>query len=149
MEIILKEDVENLGSKYDIVKVKPGYARNFLIPKKLAIIATESNKKVVAETVKQRRYKEDKIINDANALAEKLKNLTLTIGAKVGTTGKIFGSVNSIQIAEALKKQFDFEIDRKKITVDGENIKTIGNYTAKIVLHKEVHILLNFEVVAE
>ncbi len=149
MEIILKEDVENLGSKYDIVKVKSGYARNFLIPKKLAIIATESNKKVVAETVKQKRYKEDKIINDANALAEKLKNLTLTIGAKVGTTGKIFGSVNSIQIAEALKKQFDFEIDRKKITVDGENIKTIGNYTAKIVLHKEVHILLNFEVVAE
>ena len=149
MKIILKENVEKLGHKDDMVTVKNGYARNFLIPKKLAIMATESNKKIVAENLKQRVFKENKAMNEALALAEKLKNLTVTIGAKVGTTGKIFGSINAIQIADAIKKQFNYEIERKRITVDGENIKEVGNYTATIDLHKEVSITMNFEVIAE
>jgi large subunit ribosomal protein L9 len=149
MEVILKEDIQKLGYKNDIIKVKDGYARNFLIPKKLAIMATESNKKVIAENVKQKAHKDNRIKDEASVLAEKLKNLTVIIGAKVGTSGKIFGSINAIQIADAIKKQFNFEVDRKRITVDGENIKEVGTYTAKIDLHKEVKVVLNFEVIAE
>jgi large subunit ribosomal protein L9 len=149
MEVILKEDIKKLGYKNDIIKVKDGYARNFLIPKKLAIMATESNKKVIAENVKQKAHKDNRIKDEATVLAEKLKNITVIIGAKVGTSGKIFGSINAIQIADAIKKQFNFEVDRKKITVDGENIKEVGTYTAQIDLHKEVYVVLNFEVIAE
>jgi large subunit ribosomal protein L9 len=149
MEIILIEDVKSLGHKNDTLKVKDGYARNYLIPKKLAVMATSSNKKVVAENIKQKAFSDNRIKNEATILAEKLKNITVTIGAKVGTSGKIFGSINAIQIADAIKKQFSYDIDRKKITVDGENIKEVGTYTATIDLHKEVSLTLNFEVIAE
>jgi len=149
MEVILKQDVHNLGYKDDIVKVKNGYARNFLIPKRLADIATGVNKKVHAETLKQRAFKQEKIKKEAEKIAESLKNVIIKVGAKVGTSGKIFGSVNAIQIAEAIKAQQNIEIDRKKIYVDGESVKEVGNYTAKINLHKEVQVTINFEVVGE
>lgn len=149
MEIILKQDVNNLGYKNDVVKVKEGYARNFLIPKGLAIIATDTNRKILAENMKQRAFKEEKIKKEAQKIAEVLGTITLKIGAKAGTSGKIFGSVNSLQIAEAIQKQFNYEIDRKKIMVDGDSIKELGTYTAKVNLHKEVKLDVNFEVVAE
>lgn len=148
MQIILKQDIANLGYKNDIVSVKDGYGRNYLIPQGMAIVATESAKKVLAENLKQRAHKEAKIKAEAIELKEKLAAVTITIGAKTSTTGKIFGSVNNIQIAEALEKQ-GFEIDRKKIVVKGEHIKEVGEYTAKIKLHKEVECELAFTVVSE
>jgi large subunit ribosomal protein L9 len=149
MEIILKQDVRNLGFKDDVVKVKSGYARNFLIPKGFADIATEVNRKVHNETLKQRAFKQEKIKKEAEKIADSLKNVTVKVGAKVGTSGKIFGSVNAIQIAEALKAQYNIDIDRKKIYVDGDSVKEVGNYTAKISLHKEVQVTMNFEVIGE
>lgn len=149
MEIILKQDVPNLGFKDDLLTVKDGYARNFLIPKGMAIMAIASEKKKLAETVKQRAFKEEKIKKEAEKLAEKMEDIHVKIGAKVGTSGKIFGSVNALQIAEAIKKQFDIDIDRKKIVVDGDNIKEVGVYKAKINLHKEVRFDIKFEVIAE
>lgn len=149
MEVILKQDILTIGYKNDIVTVKNGYGRNYLIPQGFAIEATASNKKVVAETQKQRAFKEEKIIKEAQKVAEALQSITLKIGAKAGTSGKIFGSVNSLQIAEAIQKQFNFEIDRKRIIVDGEGIKELGTYTAKVNLHKEVKLEVKFEVVAE
>jgi large subunit ribosomal protein L9 len=149
MEIILKQDVPNLGFKDDLVTVKEGYANNYLIPKGLAILALSAEKKKLAETMRQRAFKEEKIRKEAEKLAEKLQDIDVKIGAKVGTSGKIFGSVNALQIAEAIKNQYDLEIDRKKILVDGDTIKELGVYTAKINLHKEVRIDLKFEVVGE
>ncbi len=149
MEIILKQDVPNLGFKDDIVVVKDGYATNYLIPKGLAILAISSEKKKLAETIKQRAYKEEKVKKEAEKLADKLRDIEVKIGAKTGTSGKIFGSVNALQIAEAIKNQFDIELDRKKIVVDGDSIKELGNYTAKINLHKEVRFEVKFEVVSE
>ena len=149
MEVILKQDIPNLGYKDDIITVKNGYGRNYLIPKGLAILASESNKKVVAENKKQKAYKEDKVRNEAAKVAKSLENITLKIGAKAGTSGKIFGSVNAIQISQALKDQFNFDIDRKHIEVDGESIKDLGNYKARIKLHKEVAVEIEFEVFAE
>jgi large subunit ribosomal protein L9 len=149
MEVILKQDVPNLGYTNDKVNVKPGYARNFLIPHGIAILATETNKKILAENLKQRAFKADKILNEAEELAKGLKDLTVKIGAKAAESGKIFGSVNAIQIAQALKDQFKFDIDRKKIHVDGEHIKELGTYKARIILHKEVQLDINFEVFAE
>ncbi len=149
MEIILKQDVPNLGFKDDLVTVKDGYANNYLIPKGLAILAISSEKKKLAETLRQRAFKEGKIKKEAEKLAEKLQDIDVKIGAKVGTSGKIFGSVNTLQIAEAIKNQYDLEIDRKKIMIDGDAIKELGTYTAKINLHKEVRIDLKFEVVGE
>lgn len=149
MEVILKQDVPNVGYKDDIVTVKSGYGRNYLIPKGLAILATETNKKVVAENKKQKSYKEDKIRNEAMTIAKTLETITLKIGAKAGTSGKIFGSVNAIQIAHALKEQFNFDFDRKQIEVDGESIKELGSYKARIKLHKEIGAEINFEVFAE
>jgi large subunit ribosomal protein L9 len=149
MEVILKQDVHNLGYKNDIIKVKEGYARNFLIPKGLATVATETNRKVLAETMKQRAFKEEKIKKEAQKIADVLKGITLKIGAKAGTSGKIFGSVNALQIAEAIQGQFNYEIDRKKIIVDGDAIKELGTYSAKVNLHKEVKLEVKFEVVAE
>jgi len=149
MEIILTQDVPKLGFKDDILNVKPGYATNFLIPKGLAVIALPSEKKKLAETLKQRSYKENKVKKDAESLAEKLADIYVKIGAKVGATGKLFGSVNSMQIAEAIKEQFDIEVDRKKILVDGDSIKEVGVYTAKLNLHKEVRFDIKFEVFAE
>ncbi|MDY0216754.1 MAG: 50S ribosomal protein L9 [Bacteroidales bacterium] len=149
MEIILIQDVEKLGYANDIVTVKNGYARNFLFPKKLAKPATESNRKVLAENIKQRAFKEDKIRNEAQAIANKLEDITIKIGAKSSETGKIFGSVNALQVADAIKTQLNIEVDRKKITIDGESIKEIGEYTAKINLHKEIKVEIKLDVVAE
>ncbi len=130
MEVILKQDVKNLGEKDDIVNVKPGYGRNFLIPKGFAQQATESARKVLAENLKQAQFKQDKIRKDADAIAAKLEGVKLTIGAKAGESGKIFGSINTIQIADALKKE-GFEVDRRRITFDTEP-KVIGEYTANL-----------------
>ena len=149
MEVILKQDVPNLGYINEKVNVKPGYARNFLIPQGIAILATETNKKILAENLKQKAFKADKVLNEAEELAKGLKDLTVKIGAKAAESGKIFGSVNAIQIAQALKDQFKFDIDRKKIHVDGEHIKELGTYKARIILHKEVQLDINFEVFAE
>ena len=147
MEVILKQDVKNLGEKDDIVNVKPGYGRNYLIPKGFAQQATESARKVLAENLKQAQFKQEKIRKDADAIAAKLEGVKLTIGAKAGETGKIFGSINTIQIADALKKQ-GFEVDRRRITFDTEP-KLVGEYTANLNLHKEVKVKVPFEVVAE
>ena len=147
MQIILKEDIINLGYKDDIVNVKDGYGRNYLIPQGKAIIASESAKKVLAENLKQRAHKLEKLKNDAKELAEKLEGVALTIGAKTSSSGTIFGSVNNIQIAEALEK-LGFSIDRKIILIK-EAVKEIGSYKATIKLHKEVSVEIPFEVVSE
>jgi large subunit ribosomal protein L9 len=147
MEIILKEDVVNLGYKNDIVTVKSGYGRNFLIPTGKAIIASPSAKKMLAEDLKQRAHKLEKIKNDAEAAAAKLKEVSLTIATKVSSTGTIFGSVSNIQIADALAK-LGFEVDRKIIVVK-DAVKEVGSYTAVVKLHKEVSVEIPFEVVAE
>lgn len=148
MEIILLQDVANLGGKDDIVNVKDGFGRNYLIPQKLAIIATPSSKKVLAENQKQRAHKEAKLKDQALKLAEGLKTLVIVIGAKISSTGKIFGSVNNIQVAEALKEK-GFDIDRKQITIKEDSIKGVGIHSAKVKLHREVVVDLEFEVVAE
>ena len=149
MEIILIQDVPNLGFKDDIINVKDGYARNFLIPKGMAILALPSEKKKIAETLKQRSFKEEKVKKEAEKLADKMTDIHVKIGAKVGTSGKIFGSVNALQIADAIKNQYDIEIDRKKIMVDGDSVKEVGVYKAKVNLHKEVRFDIKFEVIAE
>jgi large subunit ribosomal protein L9 len=149
MEIILKKDVANLGYAHDIVTVKDGYARNYLIPQGYAIMATESTKKVNAENIRQKSFKAEKARKEAEGLAKSLENITVKIGAKATEAGKIYGSVNAIQIAAALKDQFNFDVDRKKIHVDGESIKELGHYKAEIRLHKDVHTTIQFEVVAE
>ena len=148
MEIILLQDIQNLGSKDDMVTVKDGYGRNFLIPNKKAIVATESAKKVLAENTRQRAHKEAKLKEEALALAGKLQNKQVVIATKTSTSGKIFGSVNTIQLAEAINKK-GFEIDRKQIKIAEDSIKEIGKYTAKIKLHKEVVVDFDFEVVTE
>ncbi len=148
MEVILKANIEKLGAKDEIVKVKPGYARNFLIPRGYAIAATDSAKKVLAENLRQRAHKETKILAEAQSTAEKLANLSIKIGTKASETGKIFGSVNTIQLSEALAKE-GFNIDRKSISISEEHIKMLGAYEAKIKLHKEVSAVVKFEVVAE
>lgn len=147
MKVILKEDIANLGYKDDVVEVKNGYGRNYLIPQKKAVIASESALKVLAENLKQRAHKIAKLKADAEALAATLEGVSLTIGAKTSATGTIFGSVNSIQIADALEK-LGHNIDRKLIFVK-DSIKEVGNYTATIKLHKEVSVEIPFEVVAE
>ena len=147
MKVILKEDIVNLGYKDDVVEVKNGYGRNYLIPQKKAVIASESALKVLAENLKQRAHKIAKLKADAEALAASLEGVSLTIGAKTSATGTIFGSVNSIQIADALEK-LGHNIDRKMIFVK-DSIKEVGNYTATIKLHKEVSVEIPFEVVAE
>ncbi|MBI2269026.1 MAG: 50S ribosomal protein L9 [Bacteroidetes bacterium] len=147
MEVILKQDVKNLGYTDDVVKVRAGYGRNFLLPKGLAITADTTNKKVLAETKKQRAFKEEKIKTAATATATKLKDMVVKVGAKVGESGKIFGSVNAIQIADAIKK-LGFEVDRKNIDIK-DDIKTTGTYTADVRLHKEVVAKVTFEVVGE
>ncbi|MFO8023170.1 MAG: 50S ribosomal protein L9 [Perlabentimonas sp.] len=148
MEIILKQDISNLGHKDDLLTVKNGYARNYLIPKGYAIAATESAKKVHAENIKQRAHKEEKIKADAEEIAKKLEGTKLTLGAKTSSTGKIFGSVNTIQIAEMLTEK-GFDIDRKKISIKEDAIKEVGSYTAEIKLHRDVKVEIEFEVKAE
>ena len=148
MDIILLQDVTNLGSKDDSVVVKDGYARNYLIPQRLAVLATSSAKKVLAENQKQRAHKEAKLKDEALKLAEKLKSIVITVGAKTSTTGKIFGSVNNIQVAEALKEK-GFEVDRKQILIKEDTIKEIGKHTARVKFHRDVVVDFEFEVIAE
>lgn len=146
MEVILKEDVVNLGYKDDIVKVKDGYGRNYLIPQGKAVIASESAKKVLAETLKQRAHKIEKLKSDAAAMAEKLNGVSLTIAAKASEGGKIYGSVSNIQIAEELAK-LGLEVDRKSIVM--KDAKELGEYTAVVKLYKEIQATISFTVVAE
>jgi large subunit ribosomal protein L9 len=148
MKVILNQDVKHVGFKDDVVTVKNGYAANYLIPKGLAHLATESAMKVLTENQKQRAFKEEKIRNEAVKLANSLKDMTVKVGAKAGENGKIFGSVTTIQISEAIKK-LGFEVDRKSIHMDEESIKNLGSYTAKAKLYKDVVAEINFEVVAE
>jgi len=149
MEIILKEDVQNLGHKDDLVKVKDGYARNFLVPKGLAIIATSSAKKVHAENLKQRAHKEEKLRADAQLQVKNLEKSILRIPAKTSTTGKIFGSINTIQIAEALQKD-GINVERRNITIyDLDNIKEVGTYKAKVKIYKDISTDIQFEVFSE
>ncbi len=148
MEIILKKNVDKLGYKDDIVTVKPGYGRNFLIPQGYAIIATPSNKKAHAEVLRQRSHKEEKIREEAKAVATKLEGLTIKIGAKVGENGKIFGSVNTVQLSEALKAE-GLDIDRKSLKIKDEPIKEVGSYKAEANLHKDVSVEFSFEVAGE
>jgi large subunit ribosomal protein L9 len=148
MEVILKEDIKGLGFKNDTVSVKPGYGRNYLIPQGLALTATTSNRKVVAENVKQAAHKAEKIKNDALALVEKIGNITLEIKQKVGENGKIFGKITSLQISDALAAK-GITVDRKRISFKEEEVKSVGTFTAVILLHKEVSHEIKFEVIAE
>lgn len=149
MEIILKKDVANLGYANDVVAVKAGYARNFLIPQGFAIPATEQNKKILAENLKQKAYKEQKIRTEAADRAQLLNGLTLKVGAKASSNGKIFGSVNDIQLAEAIKEQHNYDVDRKSIHINSDTVKELGTYTATIKLYKDIKAEITFEVVAE
>ena len=148
MELILKEDVQNLGFKDDLVKVKNGYGRNYLIPNGLAELATPSAKKVLAENLRQKAHKEKELIEAANKTAAALKELEVKITAKAGAGDKLFGSVSNIDLAAALEKE-GHEIDRKFISIKGGTIKRTGPYDAQIRLHREVIIEFPFEVVAE
>jgi len=146
MEVILKDDVKGLGYKNDTVKVKAGYGRNYLIPQGMAILANESNRKKIAENIRQAAHKAEKLKMDAAAIVDRLGDLTLEIKTKAGESGKIFGSITAIQVADALKAK-GFDIDRKKISVD--NIKETGEHKAVIDLHKDVHHTITLNVVAE
>lgn len=149
MEVILKHDVEKLGYADEIVKVKDGYARNYLLPQGLAILANLPNRKMLAETIKQRAFKADKVRKEAEFLAGKIDGLTLRIAQKASEKGTIFGSVNTIAVANALKEQHDIDFDRKKIILPAEHIKTLGTYTAQLNIHKDVKVTVTLEVVAE
>jgi large subunit ribosomal protein L9 len=148
MELILKQDVENLGFQDDIVAVKNGYGRNYLIPNGHAVLATSSAKKVLAENVKQRAYKEAKLIEDANKIAETIKGYEIKISSKVGSGDKLFGSVNNIDLAVAIAKA-GTEIDKKYIKVIGGSVKRLGKYEASVRLHREVVADITFDVVAD
>jgi len=148
MQIILKENIEKLGAKDEIVAVKAGYARNYLIPRGYAVPATDSALKMHAENLKQRAHKETKILAEAQATAEKIASVSIKLVTKASDTGKIFGSINTIQLSEALAKE-GFAIDRKSISISEEHIKNIGTYEARVKLHKEVSATFNFEVVGE
>ncbi|OUW74707.1 MAG: 50S ribosomal protein L9 [Flavobacteriaceae bacterium TMED204] len=148
MQIILKENVENLGFKDDLVKVKNGYGRNFLIPQGKAVLATTSAKKVLAENLKQKAFKEKKIIDDANALGEKLMAINIKISSKVGSGDKLFGSVTAADLVKAFEGN-GHEIDKNAIAIPGKTIKRLGSYEAKIRLHREVAIQFSFEVIPE
>ncbi|WP_046744744.1 50S ribosomal protein L9 [Kordia zhangzhouensis] len=148
MELILKQDVENLGFKDDIVTVKNGYGRNYLIPQGFAKLATSSAKKVLAENLKQKAYKEQKLVDEAKAAEKALLGLEIKITAKTGVGTKLFGSVSNINLAEALEKE-GHSIDKKYIKVIGGTVKRTGKYDAKIRLHRDVVVDLPFEVIAE
>jgi large subunit ribosomal protein L9 len=148
MEIILLQDVNKLGQKDDIVNVKAGYGRNFLIPRGFAVQASSSEKKMHTENLRQRAHKEEKIKIAAQEIAKKMEGLKIVVGAKTSTSGKIFGSVNTIQIAESLKEK-GFDIDRKNITLPEDQIKEVGNYKAIIKLHREVRVEVEFEIKGE
>ena len=145
MDIILKTDITGLGYKNDVVSVKPGYGRNYLIPQGFAMMASDSNKKMINENIRQAAHKAEKIKTNAQTMADQIGEMVLTIPAKAGESGKIFGRVTSIQIADALRAK-GFDVDRKKITID--DVKTLGTYQASLDLHKEVKHKVNVEVVA-
>lgn len=150
MEIILKQDVQNLGYADDLVKVKDGYARNYLIPQGLAELATPAKKKMLAETLKQREFKAEKIRKEAEFLAGKIEGLEVIIPTKASEKGTIFGSVTSIAVANALKEQHDIDIDRRKIVMHEDHIKELGQYTAQVNLHKDFNkVTIKLNVVAE
>ena len=148
MEVILLQDVDKLGKESEMVKVRPGYARNFLIPRKLAVVADESEKKQLAERQKQEERRDEKIGKEIAKVVDVLKATKYTIGAKTGTSGKIFGSVTTIQLSHAIKKQSGISIDRKKITLP-EDVSMIGEYKANVAVHKDANVEIAFEVVAE
>lgn len=148
MEVILLRDVDKVGGKHEVVSVKNGYGRNYLIPQKMAIIANTTNRKRLADLVRQEDSKQAKFVGAAQELADKLKGKVLKIGAKAGTSGKIFGSVTPLQLENALKDQFNVEVDRKRIELP-EEVKTIGTYKMRLDLHKEVVVEMDFEVVEE
>lgn len=147
MEVILKQDIPGLGYKYDTVKVKAGYGRNYLIPQGFAILSNASNKKMVDENIRQMAHKAEKLKNDALELAEKISALDISLGAKAGESGKIFGAVTTLQLAEAINGN-GYDIDRRRIKFIGD-VKTVGEYTAQVELHKDVIADVNFKVVAE
>lgn len=149
MDIILKKDVEHVGYKNDLVTVKDGYGRNYLIPQGVAVLATDSAKKVREEDLRQRAHREAKLIEEATALLKKIQDGDIKVGAKTGEGDKIFGSVNSIQVADAIKAASGVEVDRKKIGLKESTVKSLGKYTASIRLHKEVEGEFEFEVVSE
>jgi large subunit ribosomal protein L9 len=148
MKVILKENIENLGFKDEVVVVKNGYGRNYLIPKGVASLATESALKVLGENLKQRAVKDQKIKDEAQITADALNEIVVQVKAKAGEKGKIFGSINTIQLAEAIEK-LGHSVDRKYIKIKGETIKTIGSYEASVRLHKDVDAVVKFEVVGE
>jgi large subunit ribosomal protein L9 len=148
MDIILKEDVQNLGHKDDIVSVKDGYARNYLIPKGLAVLASTSARKAHEEILRQRAHKLEKIKEQAEEMAKSLEGVKIELGAKTSSKGKIFGSVNNIQIAEALAAK-GFDVDRKQISIDSDAIKEVGSYKAKIKLHRDVQVEIDVEIKGE
>lgn len=148
MEIILLKDVDNVGDKHTIVKVKDGFGRNYLIPQGLALVANSTNRRKLNEIIRLDELQESKRLDVYQEMANKLAGATLRIGAKAGTSGKIFGSVNNSQLAAAIKEQFELEIERRKIEIP-EEVKTLGTYTANINLHKEVKATVTFEVVED
>ena len=149
MEIILKQDVINLGYKDDIVTVKDGYANNYLLPMGMAIMATPTNKKIHAETLRQRAFKEEKIRKDAETLKAALDGKNVRIAAKVGEQGQLFGAVNNIQVADALKAQYNYDVDRKTIALDGSKIKEVGTYSAIVNIYRDIKAELHIEVVSD
>lgn len=149
MEIILLQDVTNLGYKDDIVNVKNGYANNYLLPMGKAIIATATNRKIHAENMRQRAFKEEKIRKDAETMKAALDGKVVRLTSKVGENDQLFGSITNAQVADALKAQHNYDIDRKQIVVDGDKIKTLGNYTATVNIYREYKAQLALEVVAE
>ena len=148
MEVILTKDIENLGYKDDLKAVKPGYARNYLIPQGFAIPATAGNKKMLEETIRQRSVKEQKLVAGYQVVETELTKENIKVGAKVSEKGKIFGSINTTQIADAIKA-VGHDVNRKQITIKDDNIKEVGTYTANIRLHKDVEFEISFEIVAE
>lgn len=148
MEVILKKNVDKLGYRDEVVTVKNGYGRNFLIPQGYAVLATPSNKKAHEEVLKQRAHKETKILAEAEALAAKLADVTVKIATKVGENGKIFGSVNTVQLADALRAA-GYDVDRKSLKIKDEPIKEVGTFEAEVNLHKGVKPTIKFEVVSE
>lgn len=148
MEIILKEDVEGLGYKGDLLDVKPGYGRNYLIPRGIAVLATSSQKKMWEENKRQSQHKEEKLLKEAENMRDAISKLDIKVGAKVSETGKIFGSITTLQIAESLAGM-GLRVDRKSIELKDENIKQAGKYKADIKLHKDISLSVEFEVVGE
>ena len=148
MDIILLKDMDKVGAKHEVVTVKNGFGRNFLIPQKMAIIANKSNRARLSELKRQEDARENKMIDTYKEIAERLSSTVLRIGAKSGTSGKIFGSVTNVQIGQAMKEQLDIDVERRKIALRDE-VKELGTYVADLHLHKDVEATINFEVIAE